>query len=970
MKRWIAAALLAALGVLAVLPVTALFAETDNGANTTTPRTKTEAIEHCGDYIAVYRDGKEEVHRFMMPPESGCPDPSIVDLLGVTQFPQTDSLAICGGMDTISILVAGNASNNLGSVTFTVDLPVGLEYAGYVENGFASAPGAPVITEGNVTNVQRPEFNIGDIPDSIFVVVQFGVTANCDAPQGTPLNIDITLDYNYVDDMGVPNVCTKTFTPVTEYNTAIRRPVLNILATGNNPGQITELNTETCQTVTIGQNGLRAVLDEFNFTAANVPLDQGISLTSVNIISNGASAPVTAFAYDAGSMSYDITIGGADFQNVDNPVGAQNDLFEQDESIILELCYTPTECANASTYEFVYSADYDCEGVACQFPTQTDASLTQNLTSVNDPQINVTLLNNDADYCGTPAMVQIELSSSNNDPVAGLFKNLRFNVSECSGAGFNFTSVTIDGVTVPNSIASINRDDGIITVDLRTLPIADAAGTNLVDDDTDGFADDLPGDQTTTIVLNLQPMCGAEFDPFSCNLSSSTVSGTRNCNQAFTEILPVDIDLQSGNTDGGFLNEINPLPGTGLQGYDFGQTGLVNGPGTPIVSSTIPVDFEFNLNPVNLTLCGSGATYTIEYKLPRAARGFLESLTITNSGPGTGTVFYDPNVNTDSLTYVVTGAVPGTTQLQLTSDWVSCAPPQFYPILARVTEECTTPCACERTIASDISTLRIDPEDDCVGCILTANTSIRRFNYGFTDETMTTPVDPADVSLNDSLRFLPNDTALIRVAYTIENANRFNGLLEPSFVQVGFGVELRGATSGTVNSVENVRSKFHHHLFRLQEFKVVKTDGTEIRLGDTPLSPGTPNAERSISFEGTPILQSGGETRYVNTFPQNKPGLEPLHNNLETYAMIESNSANDFDDNRRFAVFINRNSDGADVVGEFLTANNLENGDQIVLEVTVPLVDNPGFFNQTTDRLNQNTLPIDAREEQGALRAQ
>ena len=79
----------------------------------------------------------------------------------------------------------------------------------------------------------------------------------------------------------------------------------------------------------------------------------------------------------------------------------------------------------------------------------------------------------------------------------------------------------------------------------------------------------------------------------------------------------------------------------------------------------------------------------------------------------------------------------------------------------QVIETCATAdCTCQTVKACDIVLFSSEPANCACDCDIRSGGTVRRWNLGYTDETMTEKVKLEDVPLEDQTRFLPCDTML------------------------------------------------------------------------------------------------------------------------------------------------------------------------------------------------------------------
>jgi len=317
----------------------------------------------------------------------------MLDINGATGFPEADEFVICGAMDTLALLIANNAGEVLTNVEMVVNLPTGMQYAGY-EGVFDPAyPVAPA----NVSDLQNPTFLFPQLSDEEAQVVYIGVSTNCDAVTFTgDYIIDFTLNYVFQDSNGFYYNCSDDYT-TGEYNSTVKTPVLNILSispatrtlTNNNPG---------CQTIRISQNGIGAYLEEFQVYWTGVPLGTEYNISSMTV----AGTPVS-YTYDPATTLITATL---------DPSSIPNGALYEDEYLDLQICYEiAAGCDTDSPLNITYNAQFGCNDVLCGDPATIDGALRYLPNFGANPQITATPIQYPG-LCGDNTIFDITVQSA------------------------------------------------------------------------------------------------------------------------------------------------------------------------------------------------------------------------------------------------------------------------------------------------------------------------------------------------------------------------------------------------------------------------------------------------------------------------------------------------------------------------------------------------------------------------------
>ena len=737
----------------------------------------------------------------------------LASLEGIPNFPQVDELNLCSVADTASILIANTGEFAVSNLLFQVSFDDGLTYGDFVfADPFSPTMGGVSIF--NIDDPSKPVFRIDEIAAGASFILDFGIRANCqvDLDQMTDINFDVVVDYNY---SGGTETCQKVMTEVGSYNSGIREPVLNILSVSPQEVVLAASASPVCQQVVISQDGIDAYLEGFQFLIQG--LDQSnYTISSLSI--NGTTVPDTDYAYDAAAQEVSVYISG-DFFIANYHTAANGDnLFDSDERLTVEICYEVAGCTDDTAF-LMYQAFYGCSGLVCGDVTEMEGAISFAPDYAATPIATSSLIQYGG-ICGDNLSYAMEVQSANTSPVDGLWQDLIFKYKGCIINNTNIVNLNINGVAVPTALWS--AENGVVTIDLTSNTTDFDGAGGLSDADNDGFFDDLPGGQSVTIFTELEIGCaleGAGCSPLACSLSQLEINGKRNCGQNFQNFAtlggdgPVSFfygeESQSNNntTITGHTTPIteifvttanvwNPFVEGYNFTYDFGSENIAacaSGTGALYARAVIFA----NGNRINHLRYEEGsATYqgaavsgvTWEYDVIEISPGVMDTISISIQIPA-GDVANDPTGHDYYFNLEAEG---------------DCFPDDYMTVSFQVVEECnacgtTAPCEIIRT-CNNAATFVEWNGVSCV-CDIEAFIAIQeRTNYGYTDKSMTTKVDPATIPEIDKRRYLPGDTMYVRHGFRINNAEQV--IKGDGIWQFNIGID-RSLTSPVVQDAQH-----------------------------------------------------------------------------------------------------------------------------------------------------------------------
>ena len=699
----------------------------------------------------------------MMPPIGPCPEMQVVELLGIPGFAATDELVMCGAPDTLAFLIfieePGTISGTQMSITF---LP-GMQYAGFESTHYGSG------TISNLNpNPAAPKFLLEGITNGVYIGY-IGVEATCDANvDAFDYMVDLDFDFIYEDTLGNFQRCRQSVHPLRTYNTTIKEPVLNFRSAPNTT--ITSLGTERCTNIQISQDGIDAYLDSVSFSICNVDFSNEVQLTSFS--ANGVPIPYT---YDASDSTLTSIITKDFYLNNSNP-NPSDTLFSESEILRLTVCMQVDECPEINTQFITYKANYYCHGNTCQ--EIFDNSEIRIRPTDQPIPIATSELIQIPGVCGAPAIMEMTLQSSVTDSAGGIFTDVTFGFETCDQSALDISRVTIGGVEIDPSNYSWIADD--LNIDLTTLTSdPDGIGVGITDADGDGFYDDLPGGRMMTIRVELDFLCMLPPDvgtiacsSIDCSFGQFYLRAKRDCGQDFTyEPAVADFSIINGATDVELKNQ--DLVNNSFLAYDFGLTRTSGANCSPLDPSIKTVEFCYIYERENIAPCPEASTTNKLQVLFDGSPILVNDIAfVPNSGEMTvNGVTTQSGVN-GTFTNISTAQRVLTLPIgelnvgdevcyiyQLEADSASCTPAIYMNGTHQVIETCNTAtCNCETVKACDVALFRSDPSNCSCTCDIQSGATVRRWNLGYTDETMTQKVAVENVPVEDLTRFLPCDT--------------------------------------------------------------------------------------------------------------------------------------------------------------------------------------------------------------------
>jgi len=883
--------------------------------------------------------------------ELGDPRIGFQDLRGIECYAQPNQLVVCGPGDTIPILLFTKSEEPIFDVLLTPTFEEGLEYASfaYVQSGNA------ILDTVSITNPESPVFRISEISQAGgAVVVYIGISAVCEVDYSIYMpSIEFTLDY---ESAGVN--CTDAFTPDLPYATNVLVPEIAFAGTPTpNPLNISMTTMDACVTMLVTNLSPGAPVTEAFYTIDEYGFLEGIDLVSVTV--NGLAAPLDIDGAGRGTVTID---------GVATPGYWGGDgILTSDESIPIEVCYSVDDCIDFLT-EPQYTIATTCRGESCTDALSITTHEFRDLFSGGPSSGTITsMLIQEPEFCdpatgeASPYIIEVSFQSNGTIPIKGDIWNLNYRLDSCTSNFLLLDSVYfLDAPSgaflgaVPDGLGIYSQSaTGLSTVNFRRLPAGqDLDGPGGLDDiDGDGVFDDLPAGEMITFRLELIPTC----DPGSaqctdggglCNFVSNRFNWTYNCGRnGRTIAAPVmdGLDAYVNESTATFDNPDTFFFGTPeFAGYDFGTFGRDNA--SPTVSSK---DVIITLDPGDMDFAscadGTGDFQLVIQFLGRAIE--MEDITVTNemyqgapiaqdsniyNGSGVRTIYYnlpEPLGDPSDFTYT------------MILDTTICASVTLLQMNTFLTQICEG-CDCLQVSACANTTIRSNPDDNTRDCtVFNSGGTLVRVSTGYTDRSLTTRTDPADISAADLAKVVPGDTLRITGYIYVEDGSVIDGF------DALLSIDLRYVDVDNAGSAFDVMRP-EMALSRLQSIILKRADNSIIDLGAINYS-GNP-ANNVQGSAGASVLRSQYNASVSDPTVIN-PGISGT--GYSQHSRAQNSSSDQIDGQINY--FRVRNpcpvnpaaSNDQMVLDEFkAVVGEFQTGDSILLEYTVPIVCTPEFL--------------------------
>ena len=415
--------------------------------------------ENLPNLIHQLKDDKvEEYNSLMLPTPTGCPNIQIVDLRNTPGFPQLFDLNKCGDADTLSMVIFTDEPGTIAGFEMSLNLEQGMRYAGFEEVHYGG--GCTSISNSDPTP-NNPSFIANGITCGEVFVANIGLEADCNADI-TSVNYFIEIEYTYTwfPVTGIPVACEGSFIIGNDFNSAIKNPVLNMFPPNPTNAILTALNSPTCQTIDISQDGLGAALNEMEFAVCGLDVSPSSVVSVSSMTANGIDVlPQTVF--NPADTSLRVTFDSTHFvaNTFPNPMDGK---MNSAEVVTVNICYQTSTCPSSASFPFTYKATYGCFDELCDITSQV-ALLNVDMTGALPPTITATL-DNGITICGADGLVTGTFENTNPNTDQNVFTNLHIGFQACGMETINFTNVLINGTPVPYLFAVIGDDLSLIHI--------------------------------------------------------------------------------------------------------------------------------------------------------------------------------------------------------------------------------------------------------------------------------------------------------------------------------------------------------------------------------------------------------------------------------------------------------------------------------------------------------------------------
>jgi len=671
-------------------------------------------------------------------------------------FPQFDNTSQCGDPDTLSVLVFTDSPGEILGFDLTLNLVDGLQYGGIAETQYggnttiAYAGGSPT----------SPEFSLGGVtdPDDV-MVANIGLVPNCDLDLANLYKISFDYEFTFQDTSGNIIECEGTYEISQEFNSALKRPELNMNTVSPITRVLANLGTEYCQTMIVSQDGLQAELNEMNFEVCNFPTaDPNVAITKFT--ANGIDLP---FAVAGDSLTTALVDGSYFLTNsAPNPT---NEKFNTAEKITFQVCYQADLCPESSIFNPVFKAWYGCEGDTCNITSQA-ATVKVQPNGASDPIASASF-SGPVEICGDAGTITLSVTNPGGPGLENSYTDMSVGYETCERTNLGIGEVRIAGTVLSEDDYTWIGDD--LTINFDSLPLI--AGSGLTDADGDGNFDDLEGGATVNLEIDMIILCGVmEVDPTSldcpsinCPFANFFVQAKSNCGNAFNRFPPVDpFNINYGPTGVENNGEVNIGSVTApIQGYDFGKHGTATNVNTPLPPAVIPYEFCYEFASENVAPCPAGASYGLKLTFsgnPNIVQDYeVVPGSISFSADGGADI---PIADSDAMFMTPDPADMGIRMLTIEGgaandmvcykmmiqlDTAFCGPKQYVAVSQQVVEtcpDCEMPGVdCDIVKACKNTQFVSDPDFYDCPCILGHSIEVTRKNLGYTDHTLSPILD-------------------------------------------------------------------------------------------------------------------------------------------------------------------------------------------------------------------------------------
>jgi len=648
-----------------------------------------------------------------------------------------NNLGICSEPKTFSVTITNISTTNYTNVSFTVDLPDGINYvSGTVTNA----------SEFDISNLNVPIFSIANFPAGTSITVTYQGTALCAVNNLIINDLDINVKYR-VDYTGNYDEITSdefnVFVPALSFQS-----IVNQTFTGN-------VGQTFTRTITIKNTG-NSPLSAFTLTDT---FGTGITVINMSPGTFGVTGNVASIA-----------LGAAQFVTVGNNDG----FLDPNEQIVITETIQILACSNLTSE---YGAIWGCNSQNCAI-TQATGNV---VIGSGNPNLVFTVTNNNINTCYTTGGVstrQLRIQNTGTTPARDVFLSFYQSgtnlYSYFDASSFNYTvnggapiAITPTAVTNQNKTGAAAACLGV--PNNTPLPQAVDFEIPIIQ----------PGD-IVFINFDTRACCpNTACNPNSANAFSWTYSGNYK-DQCLSNNFTISTNVVRSNSNTGSptTNVSGPASvppsGTGTFCLSF-PSGWNQWPtsagGIFRFNINLPPDFSYTGNPADITFVRgtsswtpssinvSGSVLTIEFTLPNPLGGTnnAELCIKLNNSCGTG----GSKTLTWNMEYVPNNSCACNSKLLCTRTF-------------SFSSTCPIPCATGGTSMYDFSMYRTnlglpDANDDGLPDAGPHNMSVVKLDRAMVGDTVRQTVKAAFLSGTGG-----TDWSFAYFRTTINNANTIN----------------------------------------------------------------------------------------------------------------------------------------------------------------------------------------------------
>ena len=640
-------------------------------------------------------------------------------------------LNICGDTDTETVRISLNGSfpENVSNLNAAVNLFKGVDFISLDAAG--TTPGVTLIPSGNSS---RPEFSIPTLSASgtSFVLISFNIAASCEYIDTITANdMAIVQDrWDFTYDFGGTTGVTETDLNL-EYRDAFAVPSFTIdIQNNHGPARV-----EDCfsRDLVVTNTGLDGFVDSIVYN--NV---QGRGIWVTEVLVNGVAFPVTKTTDLNGDTLITAIIDGTFFVNNTtgggNP-GNGNAFFDPDEEVTITENICVLNCTDPRTSN--HSIEWGCNGRTCTVTSIPD------FIRIGEGAANIIVLNSGSTPNQTGGYCQLGVSvitiindGVEVDPGFATMMDVSVgiglgNSTELTQTAFEITGMRIGTVDLPTfSFLNDLNDNPLFTTD------PDGAG-GLDDIDGDGFFDDLGQNDSLLVIAFYEYDCslGQQLDESCANdISANFTANITHIDQC--------LDLQN-RKEQNYFGPTNSQ--SNVENFTDADAFVVEDTFVVVHTATRGV-FDFERD------CGGNEQILVSVILPMGVTHMPSHTSLTQDDASLAFPLLSETISNDTLLLVfdasVANPIGGEFRLELgfLGDCTANLGPIVFP--TEFSHYCPS-CDCEHLWwCGDLEgpTLHARfpncPQNCPIG-VQSTMFSVNRTTFGYTDNTYSTPFDPA-----------------------------------------------------------------------------------------------------------------------------------------------------------------------------------------------------------------------------------